>query len=319
LDRTGQAITDINAATIAGTLRAAVQSRWGETLPTRFAVIGMGRFGGHELGYGSDADVLFVHEPREGADEQEAAQAAAAVANELRRLLQLPSSDPPLLIDADLRPEGKSGPLVRTLASYAAYYRRWSLIWERHALLRAEPMAGDAELGRRFTELIDPLRYPAGGLDEKDVREIRRLKARMEAERLPRGADPRTHAKLGRGGLSDVEWTVQLLQLRHGARLPALRTTRTRTALAAAHEAGLLDAEDAQVLDEAWLLASRVRNAVMLVRGRPGDTFPAEGRELGAVARYLGYGPGHAGELLDDYRRTTRRARGVVERVFYEG
>ncbi|MGO4431508.1 glutamate-ammonia-ligase adenylyltransferase, partial [Streptomyces sp. MCAF7] len=120
--------------------------KWGDELPTRFAVIGMGRFGGHELGYGSDADVLFVHEPREGVDEQEAARAAFAVANEMRRLLQLPTVDPPLAIDADLRPEGKSGPLVRTLASYAAYYRRWSLVWESQALLRAEPVAGDPEL-----------------------------------------------------------------------------------------------------------------------------------------------------------------------------
>ncbi|MDG9701927.1 bifunctional [glutamine synthetase] adenylyltransferase/[glutamine synthetase]-adenylyl-L-tyrosine phosphorylase [Streptomyces sp. DH37] len=317
VDRVGEALSDLNAATVAGALRAAVDARWGDTLPTRFAVIGMGRFGGRELNYGSDADVLFVHEPREGVDEREAGEAAFAVANEMRRLLQLPSSDPPLLIDADLRPEGRSGPLVRTLASYAAYYRRWSLVWERHALLRAEPVAGDADLGRRFVELIDPLRYLEGGLEEEAVREIRRLKARMETERLPRGADPTTHTKLGRGGLSDVEWTVQLTQLRHGASEPALRTTRTRTALAAAREAGLIGEEDAGILDEAWLLATRVRNAVMLVRGRPGDTFPSEPRELAAVGRYLGYEPGHVGEMLEDYRRTTRRARAVVDRLFY--
>ncbi|WBB64693.1 bifunctional [glutamine synthetase] adenylyltransferase/[glutamine synthetase]-adenylyl-L-tyrosine phosphorylase [Streptomyces sp. WMMC500] len=317
VDRTGGALSDLNAATVAGALRAATAARWGDTLPTRFAVIGMGRFGGHELGYGSDADVLFVHEPRPGVSDEEAGAAAFAVANELRRLLQLPSADPPLLVDADLRPEGKSGPLVRTLASYAAYYRRWSLTWESHALLRAEPVAGDAALGARFTELIDPLRYPAGGLDEDAVREIRRLKARMEAERLPRGADPALHAKLGRGGLADVEWTVQLLQLQHARAVPALRTTRTRAALAAARGAGLLDADDARILDDAWLLATRLRNAVMLVRGRPGDTFPAAERELGAVARYFGYGPGQAGELPEEYRRTTRRARAVVERIFY--
>ncbi|MFF9480127.1 bifunctional [glutamine synthetase] adenylyltransferase/[glutamine synthetase]-adenylyl-L-tyrosine phosphorylase [Streptomyces sp. NPDC014733] len=319
LDAVGSAVSDLNAATLAGALRAAVRESWGDTLPTRFAVIGMGRFGGHELSYGSDADVLFVHEPREGADEQEAAKAARAVANEMRRLLQLPSSDPPLPIDADLRPEGRSGPLVRTLASYAAYYRRWSLTWEAQALLRAEPVAGDAELGRRFIDLIDPLRYPVEGLHEDAVREIRRLKARMESERLPRGADPTTHAKLGRGGLSDVEWTVQLFQLQHGWELPGLRTTRTREALAAAHQAGLIGTEEAQILDEAWVLAARVRNGVMLVRGRPGDTFPADARELAAVGRYLGYEEGHVGDMLDDYRRLTRRARGVVEEVFYGG
>ncbi|MGW5048469.1 bifunctional [glutamine synthetase] adenylyltransferase/[glutamine synthetase]-adenylyl-L-tyrosine phosphorylase [Streptomyces griseoluteus] len=319
LDRTGSAISDLTAATLAGTLRAVVRETWGDTLPTRFAIIGMGRFGGHELGYGSDADVLFVHEPREGVDEHEAAKAANKVVAEMRRLLQLPSADPPLLIDAGLRPEGKSGPLVRTLKSYEAYYRRWSLGWESQALLRAEPVAGDEDLGRRFMALIDPLRYPARGLDEDAVREIRRLKARMESERLPRGADPKLHTKLGPGGLSDVEWTVQLLQLRHAGEVPALRTPRTREALAAAREAGLIGAEDAAVLDEAWVLASRVRNAVMLVRGRAGDTFPTEPRELAAVGRYLGYGEGRAGDMLDAYRRTARRARSVVDELFYAG
>ncbi|WRZ93288.1 bifunctional [glutamine synthetase] adenylyltransferase/[glutamine synthetase]-adenylyl-L-tyrosine phosphorylase [Streptomyces sp. NBC_01007] len=317
VDLVGGAVSDLTAATIAGTLRAVVRDGWGDTLPTRFAVIGMGRFGGHELGYGSDADVLFVHEPREGVDEQEASRAANAVVSEMRRLLQLPSADPPLLIDADLRPEGKSGPLVRTLKSYEAYYRRWSLVWESQALLRAEVVAGDADLGSRFMELVDPLRYPAEGLGEDAVREIRRLKARMESERMPRGADPTLHTKLGRGGLSDVEWTVQLIQLRHGWVEPGLRTTRTREALAAACAAELLSAEDAATLDEAWVLATRVRNAVMLVRGRAGDTFPSDGRELAAVGRYLGYDPGHVGDMLDDYRRTTRRARAVVDELFY--
>ncbi|MGW6579858.1 bifunctional [glutamine synthetase] adenylyltransferase/[glutamine synthetase]-adenylyl-L-tyrosine phosphorylase [Streptomyces globisporus] len=317
VDRVGSAVTDLNAATIAGALRAAVRDRWGDTLPTRFAVIGMGRFGGHELSYGSDADVLFVHQPREGVSDEEAGQAANAVVGEMRRLLQLPTADPPLLIDADLRPEGRTGPMVRTLKSYEAYYRRWSLVWESQALLRAEHMAGDEELGRSFVELIDPLRYPMEGLGEDAVREIRRLKARMESERMPRGADPTLHTKLGRGGLSDVEWTVQLIQMQHGWAEPGLRTTRTREALAAACAADLISAEEAQTLDEAWVLAARVRNAVMLVRGRSGDTFPSDARELAAVGRYLGYEPGHVGDMLDDYRRITRRARAVVEERFY--
>ncbi|MGW8887065.1 bifunctional [glutamine synthetase] adenylyltransferase/[glutamine synthetase]-adenylyl-L-tyrosine phosphorylase [Streptomyces sp. NPDC055749] len=317
VDRVGSAVSDLNAATLSGALRAVVREHWGDTLPTRFAVIGMGRFGGHELAYGSDADVLFVHEPREGVSDQEAGRAANTVVTEMRRLLQLPTADPPLLIDADLRPEGKSGPMVRTLKSYEAYYRRWALIWESQALLRAEPVAGDEELGRGFIELIDQLRYPMEGLGDDAVREIRRLKARMESERMPRGADPTLHAKLGRGGLSDVEWTVQLMQLQHGWAEPGLRTTRTREALAAACAAELIPTEDARTLDEAWVLATRVRNAVMLVRGRPGDTFPSSPRELTAVGRYLGYEPGHVGDMLDDYRRITRRARAVVEERFY--
>ncbi|MFE0461295.1 bifunctional [glutamine synthetase] adenylyltransferase/[glutamine synthetase]-adenylyl-L-tyrosine phosphorylase [Kitasatospora sp. NPDC058965] len=319
LEAAAAALTDLNAATLAGAL-AACTAEWeqqhGEAFPTAVAVIAMGRFGGRELGYGSDADVLFVHEPLPGT-EQDATAAARWVCNELRTLLAAPATEPALLVDADLRPEGRQGPLVRTLGSYRAYYARWSHVWESQALLRAEPVAGDAELGERFRELIDPLRYPLGGVPEGDLLEIRRIKARVESERLPRGADPTTHTKIGRGGLADVEWTVQLLQLQHGHEVPGLRTTRTRRALLAAAGAGLLDEEDAAVLDAAWVLASRVRSAVMLVRGRAGDSFPNEPRELAGVARYLGYGEGHSGELVDDYRRTTRRARAVVERLFY--
>ncbi|MDH6115794.1 bifunctional [glutamine synthetase] adenylyltransferase/[glutamine synthetase]-adenylyl-L-tyrosine phosphorylase [Kitasatospora sp. GAS204B] len=319
LETTANALTDLNAATLAGAL-AACTAEWeqahGEAFPARLAVIAMGRFGGHELGYGSDADVLFVHDPLPGT-EHDATAAARSVCNQLRTLLAAPSTEPPLLVDADLRPEGRQGPLVRTLGSYAAYYARWSHVWESQALLRAEPVAGDVELGERFRELIDPLRYPQAGVPERDLIEIRRIKARIESERLPRGADPTTHTKIGRGGLADVEWTVQLLQLQHGHEVTGLRTTRTRQALLAAAKAGLLAGEDAAVLDAAWVLASRVRSAVMLVRGRPGDSFPSEPRELAQVARYLGYGAGHSGELMDDYRRTTRRARSVVERLFY--
>ena len=246
-----------------------------------------------------------------------ATEAALAVARELRRLLALPTPDPPLDIDADLRPEGKDGPLVRTLASYASYYARWSAPWEAQALLRAAPVAGDADLGRAFAELIDPLRYPAGGIDERAVREIRRLKARMEAERLPRGADPTLHTKLGRGGLSDVEWVVQLLILQHGHEVAALRTTRTLPALLAAREAGLLERADADELAHAWRSASRIRDAVMLVRGRAGDMVPTEPLVLRQVSQVLGYAPGRSGELVEDYRRVSRRARTVVEKVFY--
>ena len=320
VEQVEEALTDVAAVTVQAALDVAVRSlsaaRGGE-LPTRIAVVAMGRFGGHELGYASDADVLFVHDPHEGADERDASEAAHAVVGELRRLLAVPSPDPPLVVDADLRPEGRQGPLVRTLASYAAYYERWSLVWESQALLRAEPIAGDQDLGREFVDLVDPMRYREGGLTDADAREIRRIKARVEAERLPRGTDPQRHTKLGPGGLADVEWTVQMLQLRHAGRVPALRTTRTLAALRAAQDAELLDPGQTRVLAHAWRTASRVRNATLLVRGRPGDNLPSDLRELTGVARVLGYPPGAAGTLVDDYRRATRRARTVVEQVFY--
>jgi glutamate-ammonia-ligase adenylyltransferase len=319
-DEVVDAVSTTARATVAAGLRIAVrvvEEARGGPLPTRFAVIGMGRFGGHELSYSGDADVLFVHDPLPGVDDKEAADAALAVANELRRLLSLPAPDPPLLIDADLRPEGRQGSLVRTLASYRAYYERWSLVWEAQALLRAEPVAGDVDLGERFVALIDPLRYPTGGLSDEDVREIRRIKARVEAERLPRGADHTTHTKLGRGGLADVEWTVQLLQLQYAHRVPALRTTRTLAALDAAQEAGLLTADDVEVLSLAWRTATQVRGAVMLVRGKASDSIPTQARERARVARLVHPDSGDAEAFLDEYLRVTRRARAVVERVFF--
>lgn len=319
-ERVGEPLTAIAEATLAGAMEAAVRAverERGEPMPTRMAVIAMGRLGGREMGYASDADVMFVHEPLDGADEQDATDCAVAVANEMRRLLEVPSPEPSLTIDPNLRPEGRQGPLVRTLASYTAYYSRWGEVWERQALLRAAACCGDPDLGARFIEMIDPLRWPVGGLTDQQVREIRRIKARVESERLPRGADPSTHVKLGPGGMADVEWTVQLLQLRHAADVPALRTTRTRLALAAAADEGLLRPDDKDALLTAWEYANAVRNAVVLVTGRPSDTLPSNVRVLAAVSQVLGHGPGEVATFLDGYRRGARRARAVVERVFY--
>jgi glutamate-ammonia-ligase adenylyltransferase len=301
------------SATTEATLDAALQvARAEHPDAPPVAVIAMGRLGGAEVGYGSDADVLFVTDDTDVA-------AATALVERLRTLLAAPSAaDPPLQLDADLRPEGRKGPLVRSLGAYRSYYARWSSPWEAQALLRARFVAGDAGLGAAFERLADEVRYPAGGLPPSAVAEIRRVKGRVDAERLPRGADPATHTKLGRGGLSDIEWTVQLLQLQHGADVPALRTPRTLSAIEAARTAGLLAEQDAAALSGAWRLASAVRNAIMLVRDRPGDQLPGSGPLLTAVGRALGYPAGFVpGELVDDYRRSARHARRVVERVFY--
>lgn len=286
----------------------------------KFAVIGMGRLGGAELGYSSDADVMFVMEPLDGEDDQAARADANAVADLMSRLLGRPTPDPPLEIDANLRPEGKNGPLVRPISAYVGYWARTAVAWERQALLRARPVVGDVELGAAFIRAADEFRYPEGGLSMRDVVEIRRIKARVDAERLPRGADPTTHTKLGRGGLADVEWTIQLLQLQHAYDVPSLRTSSTLPAIAAAAQAGLISEADAAALTNGWLEAAKTRNAIMLVRGKPDDQIPRQGRELAAVARALGYpAGGDPGEFVDDYRRATRRARKVVDRIFDGG
>jgi glutamate-ammonia-ligase adenylyltransferase len=312
------ALSEVWAAVLRSALDAVIRAQPGEP-PAELAVIGMGRLGGAELGYGSDADVLFVCRPIDPSAEHAAVRWATTVAEQVRSLLGAPSPDPPLQVDADLRPEGRQGPLVRTLESYGAYYTKWADVWEAQALLRARPLGGDAGLAAKFVELIDPVRYPAGGLPTQKITEIRRIKARVDVERLPRGADRATHTKLGHGGLADVEWTVQLLQLRHAAEVPALRTTSTLGGLREAAEVGLLARADAEALAAGWTMATRARNAVTLVRGKPSDQLPGSGRELAAVARVMGYpAGGDPGAFVDQYRRVTRRARAVVERVFYD-
>lgn len=292
-------------------------------LLTEIAVIAMGRLGGAENGFGSDADVMFVHRPVEDAGEEEAQSQANRIVNRLMQLIKQPvrpaiRAERPLEVDADLRPEGKQGAMVRSLDSYRAYYERWAETWEFQALLRARPIAGSEELGRAFIELIDPYRYPREFTAEQ-AQQVRRMKARVEHERMPHGADRTRQLKLGRGGLSDVEWLVQLIQLQHAHEVQGLRTTSTLEALNAAVEANLVAAEDAEVLRDAWLLATKIRGGNVLRGVRQSDLLPTLRDALEAVARWSGYTPGSARQLEEDYLRVTRNARKVYERLFFEG
>lgn len=321
-DQVGAALSDTDRAAVLGALRVAESVVLASgPVKTAVVVVAMGRQGGREIGYGSDADVMFVHRARPGFSDAEAQEQALRIVAKVSSLLTHPlkpaiMAERVLQMDADLRPEGKNGAMVRSLDSFAEYYRRWSLIWEAQALLRARPMAGDDTLAADFINLIEPIRYPEA-VAEQDLREVRRIKARVESERLPRGADPARHLKLGRGGLSDVEWLVQLLQLQHAAQHPELRTTSTVPALEAAARLGLLDQLDADLLITAWRLASRIRSANVIWNGKASDLLPSSRRDLEAVSRWCGYEPGNAAALEEDYLRISRRARGVFERVFY--
>ena len=274
----------------------------GPRLP--FAVIAMGRFGGAELSYASDLDLLFVYDGTTPADFAAAEQSAEAL------LAFLGEAGPGRIYatDLDLRPEGKHGPLARSLDGYRAYYERWGQTWERQALVRARPVAGDDELGRRFMQVAGDHVW-GQPLTDDQAREIRRMKARIERERLPAGDDSSFHLKLGRGSLSDVEFTAQLLQLQHGVREPG-----TIAALDALAAGGQLDADDRAVLADAYRFCERTRNRWFLVKGAPGDALPTQPEQLSRLARSLDSTPG---ELRESYRRVTRRARQVVQRLFY--
>ncbi len=305
----GNGLSAVTTALLSGVVSLA--HGWGDGI--EFGVVAMGRYGGGELGFGSDTDVMYVYRPA-GSEPAEAQRQAEVIVREIGRLTE--DLRLPLDLDTGLRPEGRNGAIVRSLESYRAYYARWSLGWEAQALLRARGVAGDRDLLDAFEELADAVRYPAA-LAEADIREIKRIKARVESERLPRGADPTRHLKLGRGSLSDVEWLVQLQQLRSAHRFPALRTTSTLRALGAAVRADLVSGADADRLRAAWRMASRTRSALTLWSARTTDSLPTDRRALEGVARLLGYPPGGAAILEEDYLRVTRRARQVFERLFY--
>ena len=307
----GDGLSDVMSATIDAGLEVARREH--PDAPD-LAVIALGRWGGRELSYSSDADGMVVIADT---DDPEAVARATRLVTRLRDLLRRPGADPAVELDLDLRPEGKQGPLVRTLTSFRAYYEKWSSTWEAQALVRAAHGAGDRGLATALLEVVDGVRHPPGGISARHVNEIRKLKARMENERLPRGLDPRRHVKLGPGGLSDVEWCVQLLQLEHSHAAPDLRTPRTLAALDAARDGGVLTAEDAADLREAWVLGTRIRNATMLLRGRASDTIPTDARERAAVAHLLGYARGEASLFIDDWSRVARQSREVMDRVFW--
>ena len=311
VEELGQGLSDVTTAILTGVL--ALAHRYGDGI--EFGIVAMGRYGGEELGFGSDADIVYVYRAA-GVDDEEAQRRAEHIVHELKRLTE--DIRLPLDLDTGLRPEGKNGAIVRSLDSYRAYYARWSLTWEAQALLRARGAVGDRALLDDFEALADEIRYPAD-IPAADVREVRRIKARVEAERLPQGADPARHLKLGRGSLSDVEWFVQLLQLQHGAAVPGLRTTSTLRALAAAVEADLVPSEDAARLRAAWLIASRARSAMTLWTAKTADSLPTDRAQLEGVARLMEYPPGSASRLEGDYLRTTRLARQVFEKRFYGG
>ena len=288
--------------------------------PARIAFIGMGRLGGAELGYGSDADVMVVAEPVGETSESDATAWAARIVDQLRKRLAKPSDDPPLEVDLGLRPEGRSGAVARTIASYERYYSQWGEVWEKQALQRATVVAGHAETGEAFLRMIDQFRYPSGGASQSDIREIRRIKARVDNERLPRGADRATHTKLGRGALADVEWTVQLLTMMHAHEHEGLHTTSTLDALdflAELDDPDVLPAAQAKILRTAWLTATRARSALVLVAGKRTDQLPAPGPQLAQVAGSAGYDPDQQQQFLEDYLRITRRAHQVIEEVFW--
>ncbi|KAB8293660.1 bifunctional [glutamine synthetase] adenylyltransferase/[glutamine synthetase]-adenylyl-L-tyrosine phosphorylase [Bifidobacterium avesanii] len=319
------AMTEVYDAIIQSALDWSVNHQLAErgldSAPAAIAVIGMGRYGGGEVNFSSDADAILVYRPQGGAEDADAGAFAKAVVDDMRQILSGPTTvEAKIELDLDLRPEGKNGPIVRSYASCREYYASWASTWEHQALLRARFAAGDEGLGRDFlTEIADPLRYSTELLTAAQLADIRKLKARMEAERLPRGVRRDRHLKLGKGGLSDVEWTVQLLQLRHAGEHAELRVNGTLEALGHLVRLGFIDQGDAKILETAWRMCTAARNGNYLWNGRANqaDVLPDDMYSLGGIAVYLGHSA-HRGQQFDnELMGAMRKCREVVERLFY--
>ena len=316
LERTSQGLTDLTESYLTAIQEIATKfliERQGP-LCHELAIVAMGRFGGGELGFGSDADVMFVYRVL-GEDVNKAQAEAEILVSEIRRL----SADQSLEfeLDLDLRPEGKNGPIVRSIDSYAAYYKRWAGTWESQALLRARLISGEQAISSEFVELIDQYRYPEV-IEQAAIVEIRRIKARVEVERLPQGADPKRHLKLGRGSISDVEWLVQLFQLKYASANPQIQTPHTLPALGQMEACGFINNSDARVLKEAWVLSSSIRSNAMLYLNKRTDVLPLDRQQLEGIARLNGYPRGGASSLEQDYLAATRRGRAVFEKLFFD-
>src|SRR5256714_4622872 len=287
-----------------GCLQAALSLA--EPTDTRIAVIGMGKLGGRELNYASDVDVLFVHEGDSAAAERVA-----------RGLLSTMAEPTPHGIvfrtDADLRPEGRAGPLSRSLDAYRTYWDKWASTWEFQALIKARPVAGDADLGRAFLEAAHPHVWPAR-LDPDAVREVRVMKARAEEEVSKRGLTER-EIKRGRGGLRDIEFAVQLLQLVHARHDPGIRSPNTLEALEQLGQAGYVDTTQVRTLDAAYRFLRTVEHRLQLADEGQVHALPSDIAGRTHLARVLGYRDEGTTTALERFEATHRRHQGQVRSI----
>jgi len=267
----------------------------------------LGSLGAEELSFASDLDLLFVHD----GDPSDAVAAGAAAERTLASVREA-GWEP----DTGLRPEGKAGGLVRSLAAYREYWARWAETWEFQALVRARLVAGDEDLGRRFLEGAAEVAFPPV-LSDEQVAAIRRMRVRIEEERVrPRGTR-RVHFKLGVGSLADVQFAVELSLMRHGFAHPEVRRTNTGEAIDALVEAGLMEEAVGAPLSRANAFLSEIKAWLEIDRRVAQGALPPVPEEQAALARRLGFEESPRNRLMQEYLAVTRRARRAMETVFY--
>jgi len=282
----------------------------------RLAVLGMGKLGAREMSYGSDLDLIFVYE---GGTEGYDADVHVLVTKWMQKFIALLSArtrDGVVYeVDARLRPSGRSGPLVTSLASFVEYHAREADLWERQALVRARVVYADADLATRIDEAL-AARVWGTSLEEEGIAEIAQLRSRVENELSGEDAG-RLNIKTGRGGIVDIEFLVQMLQLRHGTAHPSVRKRATADAIEALREAGALDAGQATALLGHYRFLRRLEARLRLERDRPVEELGTDPASLAPLAVRLGYdGEDPGARLLADYHRTREEVRALYEGFF---
>ncbi len=303
-------VADRCAAWALAAVEAAVEARNGPPLDERgarcpFVVLGMGKLGGQELNLGSDIDVCFFYGTDDGAaGGRTLNQHFGRVGTTLSEVLGEVTGDGfAFRVDLRLRPEGSRGPVANSVASAERYYETWGRTWERAALLRARPVAGDLALGASLLDVLRPFVYRRS-VDPSVVAEIDAMLRRARRELL---RDDARDLKLGWGGIREVEFFVQSMQLVWGGARPQLQLAGTLPALQRLHALGLLSHREARALDDAWGLLRRVEHRVQVMTPYATHELPESPARLDALARSLGYAHGDAlVEALDVARRAVR-------------
>ncbi|MGH7826260.1 MAG: bifunctional [glutamate--ammonia ligase]-adenylyl-L-tyrosine phosphorylase/[glutamate--ammonia-ligase] adenylyltransferase [Candidatus Binatia bacterium] len=309
-----------------------LEQRFGAIPDGRFAVLGMGKMGGRELDYNSDLDLVFIYDAPDDAHSRGASQGRLGahefyvrVGQKLITYLSAPTEEGVAYkIDMQLRPSGKSGPLVSSLGAFREYHKTSSLLWERQALIKARFVAGDPALGKEIEKITERFAY-AKGLDPQGIGEIHHLRMRMERE-LAREDETRFNLKKGRGGLVDIEFLTQMLQLAHGHRYAKLRRKETLRALKALHDQKILKASDYELLSAGYLFLRQLDHRLRLERDQSIEGFEREPGRLDSIAQALGYdgakkaakktSPKAGHKLLRDYEIRREKIRACYERYF---
>jgi glutamate-ammonia-ligase adenylyltransferase len=322
---THRALTDVAEAcltTALGMAEGDLTARFGRPDPAGFCIVGMGKLGGMELGYGSDLDLLFIYRDEgqtTGPERISHPEYFSKLADRATKILtSITQEGAAYRVDARLRPGGQKGEVALSLQGFESYLARQADLWERQAYIKARPVAGDPEVGAAFLDRAQ--RFVYEGPEEPDLAgRILAMRQRIESERVGAG-NKATHVKLGSGGIMDVEFLVQYLQLRHGRIHRALRTSSTLEALRGLGQAGLLASTDGAALDESYRFLRRVETRLRIVADLSVNTLPSAPGKLEKLAKRMGYAPEEDASarerFLADYAAHTGRVREIFQRVF---